>query len=283
MRADAENKRKEEELKREREESLKRREAEARRLREAAAAEAASLARIEEERKSREREALRLKEEERRRREEAEAKRLEEQRKRKLEEARRAEEASKKRAEEARRKAELDKERRKKEELERMAREKALADRLQKERAAAKAAMRREVAYSSLKRACADESASSFVRKVRAFVPDELSDAVCPAFRPMLAAATKQEIHAAAVELARRIQPIVAKMAEYAALYQVDAESELNDPATVSEQRRRQLREVPAKMKLFLENAARIAGKDVEDSDVHMACATIIEMIPLWF
>lgn len=274
--AEAEHKRFEEEERARQlkaEEEIRRREEEkARRVAEEEARRVAE----EKARRAAEEEARRVAEEDAKRREEEEAKR-------RAEEARRMEESFRKRAEEAKLKAMQEKERKRKEELERIEKERELAKRLEKEKAAAREAMRREAAYAALKRVSVDESAASFVRKVKTLVQDELTDAICPVFRPMLGATTKKESEAAAIALAKNMQPIIAKLAEYAALYRADAEAELNDPATTSVQRRRQLEEVPGKMKLFMENAGHIVGRDVKDPDVHMACALMIEMVPLWF
>jgi len=249
----------------------------------------AELKRAEEERIRREKETerakeeLRLKEEaarrqaehERMRREkEAEHKRAEEIRIRREAELRKAEEERKRMEEERVRRAKLEKERAEK--------EKALLEQLTKKKSAALAERRRKAAFEALRRVCEDKSAIAFVRKIKGIADTGSVNDICRMFRPVLAAHTKEEMEKSAVELIRVMKPIVVKLTECAEMYKSDALSELKDPMTSADYKK-ELKDVPTKMDDFLRNSRRIVGRDAEDFDVHLACAQMIEMVPLWF
>lgn len=249
----------------------------------------AELKRAEEERIRREKETerakeeLRLKEEaarrqaehERMRREkEAEHKRAEEIRIRREAELRKAEEERKRMEEERVRRAKLEKERAEK--------EKALLEQLTKKKSAALAERRRKAAFEALRRVCEDKSAIAFVRKIKGIADAGSVNDICRMFRPVLVAHTKEEMEKSAVELIRGMQPIVVKLTECAEMYKSDALSELKDPMTSADYKK-ELKDVPTKMDDFLRNSRRIVGRDAEDFDVHLACAQMIEMVPLWF
>lgn len=173
-------------------------------------------------------------------------------------------------------------ERKAREEKDRIEREKAAMEKLAAEKTAAKAARRAEAAIASLKRVSDVKTASAFARKVHSLVNENIFDAACCVFRPMRSAKTKEESAAAAVNLVKAIQPIAEKLLEYAETYRSDAINDLRDPST-SEDYRRELKEIPEKMSEFIDNAKRIVGRDAADPDVHLACARMIELVPLWF
>ena len=193
-------------------------------------------------------------------------------------------EKERKRAEEERRRIEAAaaEERKTRAEKDRIAREKAAMEKLAAEKSAAKAVRRAEAAIVSLKRVSDVKTASAFARKVHSLVNENIFDAACCVFRPMRSAKTKEESAAAAVNLVKAIQPIAEKLLEYAETYRSDAINDLRDPST-SEDYRRELKEIPEKMSEFIDNAKRIVGRDAADPDVHLACARMIELVPLWF
>ncbi len=193
-------------------------------------------------------------------------------------------EKERKRAEEERRRIEAAaaEERKARAEKDRIAREKAAMEKLAAEKSAAKAVRRAEAAIVSLKRVSDVKTASAFARKVHSLVNENIFDAACCVFRPMRSAKTKEESAAAAVNLVKAIQPIAEKLLEYAETYRSDAINDLRDPST-SKDYRRELKEIPEKMSEFIDNAKRIVGRDAADPDVHLACARMIELVPLWF
>ena len=191
-------------------------------------------------------------------------------------------EAEIKKAEEERKRIEEMRERKAKLEKERAEKEKALLEQLTKKKLAALAERRRKAAFEALRRVCEEKSAVAFVRKVQGIVDKGYVNDICLKFRPVLTAHTKDEMSEAAIGLSRIMQPIVVKLTECAEMYKLDALSELKDPMTSADYRK-ELKDVPAKMDDFLRSSRRIIGKDAEDLDVHLACAQMIEMVPLWF
>ena len=249
----------------------------------------AELKRAEEERIRREKETerakeeLRLKEEAARRQAEHERVRREKEAEHKrAEEIRIRREAELKRAEEERKRMEAERARRAKLEKERAEKEKALLEQLTKKKSAALAERRRKAAFEALRRVCEDKSAIAFVRKIKGVADAGSVNDICRMFRPVLAAHTKEEMEKSAVELIRVMEPIVVKLTECAEMYKSDALSELKDPMTSADYKK-ELKDVPTKMDDFLRNSRRIVGRDAEDFDVHLACAQMIEMVPLWF
>lgn len=247
------------------------------------------LKRAEEERIRREKETerakeeLRLKEEAARRQAEHERMRREKEAEHKrAEEIRIRREAELKRAEEERKRMEAERARRAKLEKERAEKEKALLEQLTKKKSAALAERRRKAAFEALRRVCEDKSAIAFVRKIKGIADAGSVNDICRMFRPVLAAHTKEEMEKSAVELIRVMEPIVVKLTECAEMYKSDALSELKDPMTSADYKK-ELKDVPTKMDDFLRNSRRIVGRDAEDFDVHLACAQMIEMVPLWF
>lgn len=223
--------------------------------------------------------------EEERRKEEAALKELKaEQERQRIQHERELREKELKRAEEEKRRkdAAAAAERKAREEKDRIEREKAAMEKLAAEKSAAKAVRRAEAAIVSLKRVSDVKTASAFARKVHSLVNENIFDAACCVFRPMRSAKTKEESAAAAVNLVKAIQPIAEKLLEYAETYRSDAINDLRDPST-SEDYRRELKEIPEKMSEFIDNAKRIVGRDAADPDVHLACARMIELVPLWF
>jgi len=233
----------------------------------------AELKRAEEERIRREKEIERAKEE-LRLKEEAARQQAEQERLRKEAELRKAEEERKRMEAERARKAKLEKERAEK--------EKALLEQLTKKKSAALAERRRTAAFEALRRVCEDKSAIAFVRKIQGIADKNSFNDICRMFRPVLAAHTKEEMEKSAIELIRVMQPIVVKLTECAEMYKSDALSELKDPMTSADYKK-ELKDVPTKMDDFLRNSRRIVGRDAKDFDVHLACAHMIEMVPLWF
>ena len=233
----------------------------------------AELKRAEEERIRREKEIERAKEE-LRLKEEAARQQAEQERLRKEAELRKAEEERKRMEAERARKAKLEKERAEK--------EKALLEQLTKKKSAALAERRRKAAFEALRRVCEDKSAIAFVRKIKGIADTGSVNDICRMFRPVLAAHTKEEMEKSAVELIRVMKPIVVKLTECAEMYKSDALSELKDPMTSADYKK-ELKDVPTKMDDFLRNSRRIVGRDAKDFDVHLACAHMIEMVPLWF
>ena len=233
----------------------------------------AELKRAEEERIRREKEIERAKEE-LRLKEEAARQQAEQERLRKEAELRKAEEGRKRMEAERARKAKLEKERAEK--------EKALLEQLTKKKSAALAERRRTAAFEALRRVCEDKSAIAFVRKIQGIADKNSFNDICRMFRPVLAAHTKEEMEKSAIELIRVMQPIVVKLTECAEMYKSDALSELKDPMTSADYKK-ELKDVPTKMDDFLRNSRRIVGRDAKDFDVHLACAHMIEMVPLWF
>jgi protein phosphatase len=247
------------------------------------------LKRAEEERIRREKEMERAREVQRRKeekaRQQAEQERLRKEKEEALklaEEERIRKAAELKKAEEERKRREAEQERMLKLEKERAEKEKALLEQLTKKKSAALAERRRKAAFEALRRVSEDKSAIAFVRKIRGIADNDSVNDICRMFRPVLTAHTKEEMEKSAVSLIRVMQPIVVKLTECADMYKSDALAELKDPMTSADYKK-ELKDVPAKMDDFLRNSRRIIGKDAEDFDVHLACAHIIEMVPLWF
>ena len=198
-----------------------------------------------------------------------------------MERLRKAEEAARKAAEEAMRKEREEAERRKREAE---AARKAAEEAMRKEREAGL-----QKSLSMFEEVCSEETAVQFVRKLKEFklenVSQEFLDNLCVKFKPLWKdiGNTREEKLAAAVDLTHDVKHIAAELVVYARMTLENAREDARSGPFKKEKDRLEKECTVAKMEKFLENARILEGGDPSDPKVQSACATMIYSIPQWF